>query len=66
MRARTRRPCLTGHRAITWALLLPALCVASVATAPAQGPGGIVQDGARPDFSLLYTGDVIGYIDPCG
>jgi hypothetical protein len=35
--------------------------------APAQGGRrAIVVDGETPDLMLLYTGDVIGYIDPCG
>ena len=30
-------------------------------------PGGaLVAPGPAPDLALLYTGDVIGYIDPCG
>jgi len=30
---------------------------------PAQG---LVPGGPPPDAFLLYTGDVIGYVDPCG
>jgi hypothetical protein len=26
----------------------------------------LIDDGESPDLFLLYTGDVIGYIDPCG
>jgi len=26
----------------------------------------LVSDGVRPELFLIYTGDVIGHIDPCG
>ena len=30
-------------------------------------PGGVlVAPGPAPDLALLYTGDVVGYIEPCG
>ena len=30
-------------------------------------PGGaLVAAGAAPELDLLYTGDVVGYIEPCG
>lgn len=29
-------------------------------------PPGLVPGGPAPDVFLLYTGDVIGYVDPCG
>ncbi len=28
--------------------------------------GGLVKEGNPPGLFLLYTGDVIGYLDPCG
>jgi hypothetical protein len=35
--------------------------------APAQTKkSGLVAGGEAPDLIMLYTGDVIGYIDPCG
>ena len=42
-------------------LLLCGLIWAQVA--PAQG---LIRTGPAPDLFLLFTGDVIGYIDPCG
>ena len=41
------------------------------ATAPqprsfAPPPGALIAPGASPHLILLYTGNVIGYIDPCG
>ena len=27
---------------------------------------GLVTGGEKPDLFLLYTGDVIGYVEPCG
>ncbi len=30
-------------------------------------PGGaLVAQGNPPDLTFLYTGDVVGYIEPCG
>jgi hypothetical protein len=56
--------------AVTLALW-PALLLASGAATLAQqvaqpAPGGIVRDGPPPDLALMYTGDVIGFLDPCG
>jgi hypothetical protein len=35
--------------------------------APAQTKQkGLIAGGEAPDLILMYTGDVIGYIDPCG
>ena len=28
--------------------------------------GGLVKGGESPDLHLIFTGDVIGYIEPCG
>ena len=28
--------------------------------------GGLIKDGQPPALFLLYTGDVIGYLEPCG
>ena len=48
-------------------LLAIGLGMAVPATGVAQeGRGGLVPDGDSPGLFLLYTGDVIGYIDPCG
>jgi hypothetical protein len=32
----------------------------------AQGQGGLVPTGPPPDATFVFTGDVIGYLDPCG
>jgi hypothetical protein len=29
-------------------------------------PGTVVSPGMTPDLVFIYTGDVIGYLDPCG
>ncbi|MCP3982379.1 MAG: hypothetical protein GY716_24010 [bacterium] len=34
--------------------------------APAALAGGLIHDGPAPDAIFLSTGDVIGYLDPCG
>jgi len=28
--------------------------------------GALIAPGRTPDLDLLYTGNVIGYLDPCG
>ncbi len=28
--------------------------------------GALIAPGKAPDASLLFTGDVLGYVDPCG
>jgi hypothetical protein len=42
--------------------------VSSIATPVAAGDvtASLVSVGSTPDLILVYTGDVIGYIDPCG
>ena len=62
----------------TVALALAALAAGSgVAQAQAQAEGdgqesfrpprgAMIAPGPAPDLTLLYTGDVIGYLDPCG
>jgi hypothetical protein len=48
-------------------LALGGLLVASVTPVFSQQPAGaLVVSGPAPDLFLLYTGDVIGYLDPCG
>jgi hypothetical protein len=44
------------------------IVLALLPTAVAQAPKGegLVTGGARPDFVMMYTGDVIGYLVPCG
>ena len=32
----------------------------------AQGAKPLVEPGTPADLTMLYTGDVIGYLDPCG
>jgi hypothetical protein len=47
-------------------MLLLLVGVSSI-PAPAGDPtANLVSAGATPDLILVYTGDVIGYIDPCG
>jgi hypothetical protein len=41
--------------------------VALYSAAPATGAAqGLIAGGRPPDLLLMYTGDVIGYVDPCG
>jgi len=53
------------------AVALAAIGEASAIEAPAppaapQAPEALVREGAPPTVFLLYTGDVIGYLEPCG
>lgn len=36
------------------------------ATPPAVDEGPLVVPGDSPDFALIYTGGVVGYVEPCG
>ena len=66
------------HRLAVAALAVAAiLAAAGVSAAPPpqtlppgrslDPPGGVlVAPGSAPDLIFLYTGDVIGYVDPCG
>ena len=48
-------------------LALGWLAVALSTPAMAQQPAGaLVVGGPAPELFLLYTGDVIGYLEPCG
>lgn len=29
-------------------------------------PGALIAPGRSPDAFLLFTGDVVGFVDPCG
>ncbi len=51
----------------------PALAVAftaavafPVSAQPAGSRRDLIADGDRPGLFMVYTGDVIGYIEPCG
>ncbi len=39
---------------------------ANAAVRKAPGKQRLILSGDTPDLFLLYTGDVIGYLDPCG
>ena len=39
----------------------------TITSPPAPGEQGpLVADGAAPDLALIYTGGVVGYVEPCG
>jgi hypothetical protein len=53
-----KRAVVRGALASTAALLL---------LLPSPVPGaGRVAPGKAPELALLFTGDVVGYIEPCG
>ena len=51
---------------------LVGFCLAGVwgAMAPqsghGQGPSALVAPGDVPDLALVFTGGVVGYVEPCG
>lgn len=47
--------------------ILALLALGLVPRLPAQeATGALIGSGDSPDLFLLYTGDVIGYLEPCG
>ena len=59
-----RVPRTAARRIIaTTALLLALPAPAQQATTPTAG---LIRPGDAPQLSLIYSGDVIGYLDPCG
>ena len=48
------------------ALAATLLALAGGPALPAGGREKLIADGPPPDLMLLYTGDVIGYVGPCG
>jgi hypothetical protein len=59
MRRTASRP-LASALALALTLVLLAASVFPVAT------GAVVPRGGAPDLIVLFTGDVEGYIEPCG
>jgi len=67
-----------GPRAVQMLFPVAAVCMALLAhgqgtEAPEpigksfHPPGGaLIAPGRAPDLILLYTGDVLGFLDPCG
>jgi len=52
-----------------WAALVATAWLVAAGHVPIsaqQSAGALVADGDPADLFLLYTGDVIGYIEPCG
>jgi hypothetical protein len=52
-----------------WAALAAAAWLVAAGQVPLsaqESAGALVADGDPADLFLLYTGDVIGYIEPCG
>ena len=57
---------LNGCGRVTAALIALALGALLSAPVAAQAPRGLIGDGESPSLFLVYTGDMIGYIDACG
>ncbi len=68
------RPARTSSRRLAFALVGCAVATATIGFVVAQTAGGpapvdrraLIESGDSPDLFLLYTGSVIGYLDPCG
>jgi hypothetical protein len=62
------KPCLQRAGRLLLAAATLGIVLAFLPTAAAQAPTGegLVTDGSRPDVVVMYTGDVIGYLTPCG
>ena len=46
-----------------WAL---AQSAPAAAPSPAAGQGGLIAPGRSPELEILFTGDVVGFLEPCG
>jgi hypothetical protein len=44
----------------------PAGAEIKVETGPLDEEGPLVPTGEPPDIALIYTGGVVGYVEPCG
>ena len=61
-----------GNGPKRWGALTAAALVALLALPPAAAAASgtaearLIAEGSPPDLILLYTGDVIGYVGPCG
>jgi len=52
-------------------LMLAGLALAESApvpapAAPAAGQAGLLAPGRSPELEILFTGDVVGFLEPCG
>jgi hypothetical protein len=61
-----RRRQLGGASLLGLLLVAALVALAGGPAFPAGGGKTLVADGPAPDLILLYTGDVIGYLGPCG
>lgn len=52
--------------AVAGALALGASGVAPAQEPPPSPPQPLILPGEPPDLLLFYTGDVLGYLTPCG
>ena len=55
-------------RGLAWIplVLLAGLLVAPARVAAQSPKTGLIESGDAPTLMLLYTGDVIGHLGPCG
>jgi len=49
-------------------LMLAGMALAESAPAPAPAPaqGALIAPGRSPELEILFTGDVVGFLEPCG
>jgi len=47
-------------------LMLAGMALAESAPAPAPAQGALIAPGRSPELEILFTGDVVGFLEPCG
>ena len=52
--------------AMSLMLALAAAAQAPTPPAPTAPQAGLIAPGRSPDLEILFTGDVIGFLEPCG
>jgi len=56
----------SGRRAIAAAGIVLVASALGGSLPAQEAPSALVMGGDAPDLFLLYSGDVIGYLEPCG
>ena len=47
-------------------LMLAGWTLAESAPAPPPAAQGLIAPGRSPELEILFTGDVVGFLEPCG
>ena len=57
---------LAPRQKIGWLVVALAVAVVAIPGLAQDRASSLVMSGDPPTFVLMYTGDVIGFIEPCG